>query len=141
MNNINYDSRLFSPVANTDNGEVNSSTVFHYRQRGNVVWATYEGGDISFGTLVAAVDEEGRLDMRYSHVNRDGRLMTGRCESVPELLPDGRLRLHEKWRWTSGDRSHGESILEELKGATAGGDRPQPRQTGPGVKPARLRAW
>ena len=94
-NTIDYDGRLFTPVANTDNGEVNSSTVFHYRQRGNIVWATYEGGDIRFGTLVAKVDEEGRLDMRYSHVNRDGRLMTGRCDSVPELLPDGRLRLRE----------------------------------------------
>ena len=115
MKTINYDGRLFSPVANTDNGEVSSSTVFHYRQRGNVVWATYEGGDISFGTLVAKVDEEGRLDMRYSHVNRNGELMTGRCESTPEALPDGRLRLHERWQWTSGDGSRGESIVEEVR--------------------------
>lgn len=121
-NTIDYDGRLFTPVANTDNGEVDSSTVFHYRQRGNIVWATYEGGDISFGTLVATVDGAGRLDMRYSHVNRDGRLMTGRCESAPELLPDGRLRLHERWRWTSGDRSRGESTVEEVKvGATGRG--------------------
>lgn len=26
--------------------------------------------------------------------------MTGRCESRPENLEDGRLRMHEKWHWT-----------------------------------------
>ena len=122
MNKIDYNDRFFSPVANTDNGEVGSSTVFHYRQRGDIVWATYEGGEISFGTLIATVDEEGCLDMRYSHVNREGRLMTGLCRSAPELLPDGRLRLRERWQWTSGDCSNGESIVEEVKGGINEGD-------------------
>lgn len=120
MRGINYDNRFFAPVSNTDNGEVGSATLFHYRQRGDVVWATYEGGGVTFGTLVATVDEEGRLDMRYSHVSRDGRLMTGVCESAPERLPDGRLRLRERWRWTSGDRSRGESIVEEVESPAGG---------------------
>ncbi|HEX8556660.1 MAG TPA: hypothetical protein VF668_01085 [Pyrinomonadaceae bacterium] len=115
MKGVNYNERFFAPVSNTDNGEAGPSTTFHYRQAGGVVWATYEGGDISFGTLIATVDEAGRLDMRYSHVNRGGELMTGRCESTPEALPDGRLRLHERWQWTSGDNSRGESIVEEVR--------------------------
>jgi len=40
--------------------------------------------------------------------------MTGVCRSTPELLPDGRIRLHEKWQWTCGDRASGESIIEEI---------------------------
>jgi hypothetical protein len=110
---ISYDTRRFVSVSNTANGEVDARTVFHYRQRGDVVWATYEGGGVRFGTLVATVDAEGRLDMRYSHVNARGELMTGVCRSTPEVLPDGRLRLRERWRWTSGDGSEGESIVEE----------------------------
>ena len=121
MKTIDYNDRFFVAVSNTDNGEAGPSTVFHYWQRGDVVWATYEGGGISFGTLVAKVDEEGRLDMRYSHVNRDGRLMTGLCSSVPEVLPDGRIRLRERWQWTSGDRSNGESIVEEVKSVSCEG--------------------
>ena len=120
MSDINYNDRFFVPVANTDSGQVGPSTVFHYRQRADIVWATYEGGEISFGTLIAKVDEAGCLDMRYSHVTRDGRLMTGLCRSVPELLPDGRLRLRERWRWTSGDCSEGESIVEEVKRPSPG---------------------
>lgn len=115
MSAIDYDERFFTPVSNSETGEVGSETVFHYRQRGDVVWATYEGGEVLFGTLTAKVLEDGSLDMRYAHVNRRGDLMTGRCRSTPEPLPDGRLRLHERWQWTSGDQSSGESVVEELK--------------------------
>ena len=111
---IDYDDRRFRAVETTANGEVGDGTVFHYRQRGDVVWATYEGGGVRFGTLVAAVNGAGGLDMRYSHVNASGELMTGECRSTPEVLGDGRLRLHERWRWTSGDRSEGESVVEEI---------------------------
>jgi hypothetical protein len=112
---INYHQRTFRSVSNTDNGEVGAETIFHYRQQNNLVTATYEGGSIRYGSLIALVDEQGQLDMRYQHVNIQGELMTGRCHSVPELLPDGRLRLHETWQWTSGDLSSGQSVIEEVR--------------------------
>jgi len=115
MSDINYHDRFFVPVENSASGEVGEGTVFYYRQCDGVVWATYEGGQIRFGTLIAKVIEDGALDMRYQHVNCDGELMTGRCRSVPEVLPDGRLRLHESWQWTSGDCSAGMSVVEEIK--------------------------
>ncbi|HVF28426.1 MAG TPA: hypothetical protein VM943_09315 [Pyrinomonadaceae bacterium] len=114
-NKINYHNRFFASQSNSENGEVGDGTVFHYRQKGDVVWATYEGGQILFGTLVAKVDEGGALDMRYHHVNCAGELMTGRCRSTPELLPDNCLRLHESRQWTSGDNSAGTSVIEEIK--------------------------
>ena len=110
----NYDGRHFRTVANTANGDVGSETVFEYHQEGDAVWATYRGGGVTLGTLVATVADDGRLDMRYAHVNDAGALMTGVCTSTPEVLPDGRLRLHEAWQWTSGDTSSGTSMLEEL---------------------------
>ena len=114
MSAPNYDGRRFASVATTENGDVDAATRFDYRQRGSVVWATYRGGPVQIGTLVATVDARGGLDMRYSHVDASGELRTGTCLSVPELLPDGRLRLHETWQWTSGDRSAGTSTLEEI---------------------------
>jgi len=94
MPTINYHDRHFVPVTVSDNGEAGSDTLFHYRQEGNLVWATYEGGAVKFGTLIATVASDGTLEMRYQQVNRAGEFMNGRCTSVPELLPDGRLRLH-----------------------------------------------
>lgn len=110
---INYNDRVFRSVANSATGEVSSETVFHYQQKDQIVWATYAGGAIAFGTLIAKILADDRLEMRYSHVNSRGELMTGECVSTPEILRDGRIRLHEKWRWTCGDLSSGESIIEE----------------------------
>ncbi len=112
---IDYDGRRFHAAENSASGEVSQKTVFDYHQEGHIVWATYRGGSIAFGTLIATADAEGLLDMRYQHVNTAGALMTGVCETTPEVLPDGRLRLHERWRWTSGDQSEGTSTLEEIR--------------------------
>ena len=112
--NISYDGRNFKPIRNSATGEVSDETLFRYHQKGEIVWAEYSGGEIRFGTLIAKVLSDGSLDMRYQHINTSGELMTGICRSTPELLPDGRLRLHEEWRWTSGDDSSGESVIEEI---------------------------
>lgn len=111
---MNYDGRKFKSIKNSDSGDVDGETIFHYHQEGNLVWADYSGGSIIRGTLIAICDDEGALDMRYQHINLTGQLMTGVCRSMPETLSDGRIRLHEKWQWTCGDRSSGESIIEEI---------------------------
>lgn len=111
---ISYHNRKFRAVANTENGETSSETIFHYRQNGNVVNAEYSGGRIKSGHLIALVHDDGSLEMRYHQINDKGELMTGKCFSTPEILNDGRIRLHEKWEWTSGDKSKGESIIEEI---------------------------
>ena len=111
---LDYDGRVFRSVANSDGGDVSEETTFHYHQRDSVVWATYEGGSVVFGTLLAVADAFGNLDMRYQHVSVDGRFKSGRCQSRPERLPDGRLRLHERWQWTDGAEGEGASVVEEV---------------------------
>ena len=111
---MNYEGRVFRSVANSDGGDVGEGTTFHYHQHGDLVWATYAGGAVKFGTLLATVDVAGNLDMRYQHVSADGDFKTGRCQSRPESLPDGRLRLHEEWEWTGGAEGKGASIIEEV---------------------------
>lgn len=112
---INLNNKIFVSVENTTNGEVTGDTTFLYYQEGNLVWAEYSGGSVVKGHLIATMDKDGSLDMRYHHVNKDGDLMTGVCRSTPEVLEDGRIRFYEKWQWTSGDGSEGESIIEEEK--------------------------
>jgi len=112
---VNLDQRIFVSADNTPNGDANGDTRFHYRQSGDRVWATYRGGPVRFGALVAVGDAEGRLDMRYHHVDPLGALRTGVCLATPRLLSDGRVRLSEEWQWTSGDRSRGRSIVEEVR--------------------------
>ena len=113
---ISYDNRTFRTVVNAESGNVTHETVFHYHQDGGLVWAEYAGGGVRKGSLIAVADADGRLDMRYQHVDTDGNLKTGVCRSVPEVLDDGRLRVHETWQWTCDDHAKGESVIEEVAG-------------------------
>lgn len=112
---INYNGKKFVSVENTANGEVSSKTFFDYKQDGNIISATYSGGEILKGILIGIVEENGCLTFRYNHVNVRNEIRGGQCYSTPVTLPDGRIRLHERWKWTDTDQSEGESIIEELK--------------------------
>lgn len=114
MSKIDYNGRTFRSVSNTENGEVSRETIFRYSQEGKVVTATYSGGGIITGSIIAIVDEQGVLDMRYQHINDRYELMTGKCISRPEVLENGKIRLHEEWQWTCKDFSKGRSVVEEI---------------------------
>ncbi len=111
---IDYDGKIFRSVGNTANGEANDDTFFYYHQQGNIVTANYLGGSILYGNLIAKVGKAGKLDMRYQHLNRNQEFMTGQCISTPEVMENGKLRMHESWQWTCKDHSSGNSIVEEI---------------------------
>lgn len=111
---IYYDGRRFIPKMNSKNGEVSEQTTFTYHQNENLLWAEYSGGDILKGALIGTVSSNGELDFVYHHMNQDMQVKTGKCHSVPTVLEDGKIELSEKWEWTSGDYSEGESLLVEV---------------------------
>ncbi|MGP7817139.1 n-acetylglutamate synthase [Niallia sp. 01092] len=111
---IHYDGRKFVSIENTANGEVSSKTFFIYKQTGNILSATYSGGEIIQGTLIGIVKEDGCLEFRYNHVNNKNEIRGGKCISTPEILPDGRIRLHESWKWMDDEETEGNSIIEEV---------------------------
>ncbi len=110
---MNYDRKIFKSISASINAEVSSDTIFKYKQVDNIVTSSYSGGNIKQGHLIGIVTKDGTIEMRYHQINLNGDLMTGTCISKPEILANGKIRLHEKWKWTSGDKSEGESIIEE----------------------------
>lgn len=113
LQSINYDGKCFVPKMNTENGEVDGQTVFHYHQRENVIWAEYAGGEILQGFLVGTADEKGNLEFTYQHINAFMQIRLGKCNSMPIRLEDGRLEMHEEWQWLNGDESKGKSVIVE----------------------------
>lgn len=111
---INYNNKKFRPVSSSENSETTSDTIFIYKQNGNVLTSNYKGGRIVEGHLIGLVDNDGIINMRYHQINTTGELMTGICVSKPEVTSNGKIKLHEAWQWTSGDKSKGTSILEEI---------------------------
>lgn len=111
---IDYNNKTFKPVQNSQNGETSDKTVFRYKQNGKILTSEYSGGKIKKGHLIGLVSNDGIIKMRYHQINDKNELRTGKCISKPEILPNGKIRLHEFWEWTSGDRTKGTSVLEEI---------------------------
>jgi hypothetical protein len=114
MNGFDYDNKHFRGVENYNSGDANQDTRFHYRQKGDSVWGIYEGGNIAIGSFVAKCHSDGRLDMLWQYLSKDGRLQHGSCQSTPERLPGGRIRLHESWQVFGASGEKGSSAIEEI---------------------------
>ena len=111
---MNYHNKKFKPIKVSENSEVSASTIFHYKQENNIISCEYSGDKIVKGQLIGIVDKNGCINIRYHQINSNGELMTGICFSTPKKLSNGKIRLYEKWEWTSGSYSKGTSIIEEL---------------------------
>lgn len=107
---INYHNKIFKVVSNSNNGELTPNTTFKYEQLGNIVFSNYENETIIKGHLLGVVCNDGHIEMRYHQINKQGELKTGRCISKPEILKNGKIRLHESWQWLTDDFTKGTSI-------------------------------
>jgi hypothetical protein len=63
--------------------------------------------------LVGFIDKNGILRFNYVHINNENIIRTGECKSTPKVLENGKIELLEKWEWTNGDKSKGESKIIE----------------------------
>jgi hypothetical protein len=111
---MNYNGNMFRGRSSSDNGEVSAMTEFHCGQTATLLTGTCSGGDIASGQLLGVVNADDSLDFHYYHLNTEGVLMAGKCHSTPTLGEDGLLVMHEQWQWLTGDRSSGESEVEEI---------------------------
>lgn len=111
---INFHGRTFTGVSNSPNGQISGDTIFNYSQHDNILSATYQGGSIREGYMLGLIHEDNSLHFTYHHIDIDGHLKSGYCKSTPEVLPDGRIRLYERWEWTHGGEGKGESVVEEI---------------------------
>lgn len=109
---FNLNGKKFTALSNSENGEVSTDTIFSYRQEKDIVWATYRGGDVVFGTL-SGYKKQNKLFFTYQHQNKESEFMSGKCETLIENLT-GKIQLTEKWQWTCRDFSKGKSVLIEV---------------------------
>lgn len=107
--------RRFRVLQNDVGGEADHLTVFHFRQDGNLVSADYRGGRVTAGRLLG-VFESDSINFHYVQANDRGEIRTGSATDSVHVLPDGRLRLIERWEWSgeSDDHKTGTLVLEEF---------------------------
>ena len=124
---IDYEGKVFrSSAAETASG--GDTPIGRYHQSGDLVWAEFSGGAVRQGFLVGHRDRAGRIDFAYCQLLRDARgeraetVISGRCVSTPEILPDGRIRLREDWERFGPAAARGVSHIEEVRDVEETGD-------------------
>ena len=95
-----------------DSGVVDARTHIASRQRGPRIIGRYEGGKIRRGVLVGSVSGT-ILTFRYLQVEASGEIHGGRSTGELARTPDGRLRILERFSWTTRDGS-GTNVFDEL---------------------------
>jgi hypothetical protein len=105
---IDYDGRRFSPLTS------GPRPVASYHQQGDLIWGEFAGGEVRRGSLAGSTDADGVIRFGYCMVLDTGAVLLGDCRSVPEILPDGRIRLTEYWQRYGDGAGSGISYLEEL---------------------------
>lgn len=105
---INYDGRTFRKVSEDPDAP---TTV--YRQRDNLVWAELTGGGVRLGSLTGLCAEDGTIEFAYTKVMFSGAVISGHSVNTPEFLPDGRIRLNERWERFGRHAERGTSAIEE----------------------------
>lgn len=48
------------------------------------------------GYLIGSVSDNGELDFVYHHMNRDMKIKTGKCHSVPTVQENGKIEVLEQ---------------------------------------------
>ena len=97
---MNLDHTQFRVSSTADSGVVSSETRLALEQRGIKVLGRYSGGSILRGYLVGTLTGT-VLQFRFTQREVAGQIHGGRSVCELERLPDGRLRLHEHFTWTT----------------------------------------
>ena len=118
---MNLDGLSFQVSATASVGVVSSETRLKLVQRGLRVFGRYHGGSIERGCLVGRVRDH-TLRFRYAQREKAGGIHGGRSICSLEVLPDGRLRLHEHFMWETRGGA-GTNVFEQVSDASERGAR------------------
>ena len=111
-NPVRLDGVTMFVSSTADNGVVGARTRIAFRQHGPRIIGRYAGGRIRRGVLVGAVSGT-NLSFRYLQVEASGEIHGGRSTGEIARTPDGRLRILERFSWTTRDGS-GTNVFDEL---------------------------
>ena len=106
MLEFNFNNKTFSVLDNSENGKVNSETIFKYKQEGHLVTADYSGGTIKYGKIIAHLSNK-TLKMLYQCITTENELKSGKAIAKISLTKEKKIKLHLNWEWLGDDNGSG----------------------------------
>lgn len=113
MKHFDFNNKKFALVQNSDNGKVNTETIFEYKQDGNLVTADYVGGTITYGKIIADLQED-KLNMLYQCLTTGNELKAGKAIAQISLTENGKIKLKLDWEWLTNENNKGTSEYIEI---------------------------
>jgi hypothetical protein len=113
--NFDLDRRTVFVSSTAKDGVVDARTGIVFRQSGARVLGRYRGGRVRRGVLVGAVSGA-ELRFRYLQVEDSGEIHGGRSRCELTTTPEGRLRIFERFEWTTR-AGRGTNVFDELPAA------------------------
>lgn len=114
MIKFNFNNKRFALIQNSDSGQVNSETIFEYKQAGNLVTADYFGGTIRYGKIIAALKDD-ELTMLYQCLTTNDELKAGKAIAKISLTESGKMTLNLNWEWLTNGNEKGTSEYIEIE--------------------------
>lgn len=114
MTKFNFNNKRFALIQNSDNGQVNTETIFNYKQDDNLVTADYFGGTIKYGKIIAALKGD-ELNMLYQCLTADNQLKAGKALAQITLTENGKIKLSLDWEWLTNGNDKGKSEYIEIE--------------------------
>lgn len=108
MKKIDFTNKKFFLVKNSENGEVDSETVFEYQQDGNLVTADYYGGAIKYGKIIAHLKDD-TLIMMYQCITLEYELKAGKAIAKITFTKNNKIKLSLNWEWLHEKNKKGTS--------------------------------
>ena len=93
-------------------GVVDAATQLHFIQKGQRVAARYAGGSVKRGWLIGRLSGR-ELVFRYAQSEAAGKVHGGHSVCTVEPLSTGRIRIIERFTWTSRPGS-GTNVFDEI---------------------------
>lgn len=113
MNEFNFNNKRFALIENSENGQVNSETIFNYKQEENLVTANYFGGTIKYGKIIADL-KGNQLNMLYQCLTTDNQLKAGKALAQITKTENGKIKLSLNWEWLTNGNEKGQSEYIEI---------------------------
>lgn len=108
MSKFNFNNKTFSLIENTENGKVNSETLFDYKQEGDLVTADYSGGNIIYGKIIGHL-KDNSINMLYQCLTATNELKAGKAIAKISLTENKKIKLKLNWQWLDGPNETGTS--------------------------------
>lgn len=113
MKHFNFNNKKFALIQNSENGQVNTQTIFEYKQNGNLVTADYFGGTIKYGKIIADLQGD-KLSMLYQCLTTDNELKAGKAIAEISVSENEKIKLKLNWEWLTNGNDKGTSEYIEI---------------------------